>query len=205
MGAGITFPSPCLRGEGGAAVAAEGEGTTLPSPSPSLGFPSHFPLPLKEVRGFGVAPQRYKDCAQDPIEVGHHVSVGESDDTIAALFQRSRASGVVRFASRVRVSVELDDEAFATAGEVGDVGREDDLALELHADTVGPEVVPETALGFGEIRAQLLGAIPCFDVPFQSAPSPRSASQSRPLPLKGARGLDRHASTSRHGSFAVNA
>ena len=208
MGEGAIFPSPRLRGEGGAASAAGGEGIAplLPSPSPSLGFASHFPLPLKGARGFGITAQGNEYGLQDAVEVGHHVCVGESNHSVAALFERSRSRSVVSLASAVGVTVDFDDEAVRAGAEVGDVGGEDDLLLELHAEAARAEVVPEAAFGFGEVFPQLFGAGSGFDVPFDgTAPSPRSASLTRPLPLKGARGLDRHAATSVYGCSLVNA
>jgi hypothetical protein len=196
----VIFPSPRLRGEGGAASAAGGEGAVQcrTSASPS-------PLPLKGARAFGVASECHQDYAQDAVEVGHHVRVGEPDHAVAALFQGSCARGVVTFAAAVSISAAFDHEALGTRGEVGDVGRGDGLPLELHAEAVRSEVVPEPAFGLGEVLAQRFGASSCFDVPFQTARSPRSASQSRPLLLKGARGVVRHALNSIHGSSAVNA
>jgi hypothetical protein len=106
----------------------------------------------------------------------------------------------------VRISVELDDQALGSGDEIGDVRSEDGLLLEFDAETVGAEAVPEAAFGLGELLAQVLGAGSRFDVPFYcSAPSPRSAALTRPLPLKGVRGLDRHIRTPAKGSPVVNA
>jgi hypothetical protein len=207
MGACATFPSPRLRGEGGAAVAAEGEGAVqfrTPA-SLGLGFASAFPLPLKGARGFGIAPQGDQDCLKHTIHVRHDVGIREADYSVTALFEVSRSSGIVRLSVTMGVAVELDHEAFASTGEVGDIGGENSLLLEFHAEPVGAKVVPETALGFGQIPSQVLRAVSCLDVPLQTAPSPRSASQSRPLPLEGVRGNGRHAITPFHESFAVNA
>src|SRR4029078_5774478 len=103
-----------------------------------------------------------------------------------------------------------------------DVGGEDGLFLELDAEAVAAEVVPEAALGLGEPFAEVLGADSGFDVAMHgtgapssprccaamhgTAPSPRARCRaSRPLPLKGARGKVRHFSVSVHESPAVNA
>jgi hypothetical protein len=66
-------------------------------------------------------------------------------------------------------------------------------------------VIPEAAFGLGEVSTQVFGAIARFYVPLHSAPSPRSAPRSRPLPLKGARGAIRHVAITNHGGLAVNA
>jgi len=207
MGGSTTFSSPPRGGEGRAAKAAKGEGAVplLTAPSPSLGFASHFPLPLKGVRGFGVASQRDQDRSQDAVEVRHHVGIGEPDHSVAECFEELRSGSVIGLALIVSVAVELDDQAVRSRCEIGDVRGQDDLALELHAEAVRSKVVPETAFGLGEVFAQFLCAGSCFGVPFQIAPSPRSAARSRPLPLKGARGSVRHSSNSFQGSSAVNA
>lgn len=206
MAAERIFPSSPSGGEGRAATAAKGEaGVLLSAPSPRSCFAQVDPLPLKGVRGFGVSSQGNQDCSQDSVQIAHHVRVGEADHSVAACFQRSSASSVVMGAIPMRVAVELDDQAFAAAGEVGDIGGKDHLPLELYAEAASAEVVPEAAFGFGEIFPEFLGAVPGLDVPFHPPPSPRSAARSRPLPLKGARGSGRHLLNSIHGSFPVNA
>jgi hypothetical protein len=143
---------------------------------------------------------------EHPIQVCHHVTIGEPDDPIAALFERAGAGRVIGLSFAVGVSVELDDEAVAAAGEVGDVGGEDDLPLELGAEAVAAEMVPQAAFGFGEVGAQGFGADSRDDVPLNgTAPSPRSASLSRPLPLKGARVGVRHLLSSLESVQSVNA
>jgi hypothetical protein len=197
----FTFPSPRLRGEGGAALAAVGEGALrfpLPAPSPS-------PLPLKGARVFGVTVQRDQDCAEHAVEVRHHVGVRESDDAVASRFKCFRAGGVICLPVAVGVAVQFDHEALAAAGEVGNVRGEDHLPLELHAEAVRSEATPQAALWFGEVCPKFLGPVSCLDVPLQTAPSPRSAVQSRPLPLKGVRGSGRHGSSPIESVQTVNA
>src|SRR5438132_1534900 len=72
-------PSPRSGGEGRAAPAAKGEGTDLRSPSrlsspsprsPRIGSGVSRPLPLKGVRGFGIAIERDEDMPQYAVEVG---------------------------------------------------------------------------------------------------------------------------------------
>ena len=183
-----TSPSPPSGGEGRAALAAKGEGAALSfamsSPFPSLGFASHFPLPLKGERGFGVPAESDENCSQDAVQVGHHVAIGEAQHAIAALFERSRSAGVVDFASSVAVAVELDDKTLRPSGKISDVRRQDDLALKFHFEPVGAEMIPEAAFRFSEPRPQLFGAIAGFDVPLHASPSPH------PLPLKGERDWD---------------
>ena len=119
---------------------------------------------------------------------------------------RLRAGGVVDLRFAMGVPVELDDETFGARGEVGDVGREDNLALEFDAEAIRAKAVPETTLGWSEIRSKTLRPFASFDVPFHlAAPSPRSASRSRPLPLKGARGWVRHPLNSLESDQTVNA
>ena len=72
-----------------------------------------FPLPLKGARGLSVAPERDQDCAQDAVEVGHHVRVREPDHSVASLFERPCPRRVVSFTAAMRVAVELDHEALA--------------------------------------------------------------------------------------------
>jgi len=202
------FPSPPAGGEGRAAPAAKGEGSGLApsSPSPWLGFASPFPLPLKGARGWGVSAEGDEDRSQDAVEVRHDVRVGKADHPIASCFEGARAGGVVGLRFAMGVPVELDDETFGARGEVGDVGREDNLALEFDAEAIGAKPVPETALGLGQVGAQGFRADSRFDVPFHlAAPSPRSASRSRPLPLKGARGSGRHLFNSFESDQTVNA
>jgi hypothetical protein len=200
MGSGGSFSSPPRGGEGRAAVAAKGEGAVQLRTSPSPN-----PLPLKGARAFWVASQRDENGPQDAIDIGHHVGIGETDHAIPALLKGSRPSRVISFAATVGVTVELDDQPFTPAGEVDDEGREHHLPLKLHAQSLRAKMIPEAAFGFGEVRPQLLGPRPRFDVSLQTAPSPRSAALTRPLPRKGARGLDRHAFTPVHGSLSVNA
>ena len=208
-GVRTTFPSPSQGGEGRAALAAKGEGAVpfWTSPSPWHGFAAPFPLSLKGVRGLGVSTQGDEDRAEHAVHVRHHIGVGEAQDLVAALFERSGARGVVSLSVPVGVAVELNHEPLAAAGEIGDVGREDGLLLELHAQAVRAEVGPKAAFGFGEISAQVLGAVSGFDVPFdRTFPSPRSASLSRPLPLKGARAsVVRHSFTQFESLQTVNA
>ncbi len=171
------------------------------APSPSLGFASHFPLPLKGARGV----EGEADCLEDAVDVGHHVGIGEPDYAVASGFEGTRVGGVIGLPLAVGVTVELDDQALAPAGEVGDVGGEDGLFLELDAEAVAAEVLPEAALGLGEPFAEVLGAVSGFDVALHgTAPSPCRFAAA-PLPLKGARGKVRHFSVSVHESPAVNA
>jgi hypothetical protein len=202
---GACFPSPSTGGEGRAALAAKGEGGVLSfavsAPSPSLGFASHLPLPLKGARGV----EGEADCLEHSIDVGHHVGIGEPDYAVASGFEGARAGGVIGLPLAVGVAVELDDQALAPACEVGDVGGEDDLFLELDAEAVAAEVLPEAALGLGEPFAEVLGAVSGFDVALHgSAPAP-SRGAGVPLPRQGARGKVRHFSVSVHESPAVNA
>ena len=204
----IPFPSPPQGGEGRAATAAKGEGNIVaPSaPSPSLGFASHFPLPLKGARGFWASSERDENGSQDSIHVADHVRIREAQDAIAPGFEGPGARCVIGLGFAMGVAVELDDETFGARGEVGDVGREDNLALEFDAEAIGAKAIPETALGWSEIRPKMFGAVSRFDVPFHlAAPSPRSASRSRPLPLKGVRGIGRHLFNSFESVQTVNA
>lgn len=202
---GCILPSPPSGGEGRAAIAAKGEGGVLLSvPSPRSCVARVDPLPLKGVRGLGVSSQGNQDCPQDSAHVRYHVRVRETNDTIALRFERSGPDRVVRLTPAMRVAVQLDDEALAAVREVRDVRRKNHLPLELYTEAVRSEPVPEPSFGVGEGSPQLFRAGSCFYVPLQTAPSPRSAPQSRPLPLKGARGA-RHGCNPIESVQTVNA
>jgi hypothetical protein len=194
------FPSHPRGGEGRAASAAEGEGSLCRStPAPRSALPSR-PLPLKGEGAVRIASQPNQNSSKHRIEVGHHVAVGEPQHAITALLQGFRTSRVVSFASDVGVSVKLDNETFGSGREIGNVRREHDLSLELHAEPVCAKLAPEAAFRFGEVDAQAFRAISGVDVPLHTPPSPC------PLPLKGERGRKaRHASTPFESVHPVNA
>jgi hypothetical protein len=115
------------------------------------------------------------------------------------------SGAIIGFPPSVRVSVEFDDEPFGSGGEVGDVGRDDDLLLKFHAEAVGADAIPEAAFRLGEGSAQLLGAHSGFGVPTHTPPAPcRRFASAFPLPLKGARGV-RHLPNQIYEGLSVNA
>lgn len=149
--------------------------------------------------GVRIPPQLDQYRSEHTIQVVHHVGIGKPKHAKSALFKRSSAGGVVRLSSRMRVAVELDDQTFGARSEVGDVRGKHDLALKLHADSIGSNCGPELSFRGGQVRSKLLGANSCIDVPSQSSPSPC------PLPLKGERGSIQHRPTSITQHASVNA
>ena len=138
--------------------------------------------------GVRIPAQRNKNVPQDTIKIAHHVDVGDANDTVSHAFERDCSRRVISFAAAMRIAVDLNDETFRTGREIGNIGRKDDLPLELDPDAIGPDRIPELSLRSSEVGAQLLGASSSFNVPFQRTPSPS------PLPLKGERGSElRHA------------
>jgi len=177
-------PSHPSGGEGGV---SSGAAFRTP-PSPCLGSASAFLLPLKR-RGFGIASECDQYGAKHAVHVAHDIRVREAKHPIATIFQSSRSSQVVCFAFGMGVAVNFDDKAFAAGGKVRHVRSKDDLLLKFHAQAACAKMEPQALFGFGEVSAQFPGAISSFDVPLHTtAPSPRSAARSRPLPLKGERG-----------------
>lgn len=170
-------------------------------PAPSLGFASHFPLPLKGVRDFAV--QRSKNGQNDLIQIGHDVIVGETDDAVAELAKCSSSSSVISFPVAMRVAVNFYHQPFRAGGKVGDVRREDDLALEFHSEAVGAKDAPQPAFCGSEIGAQLLCASSRVGVPFHDSPLSLPL-RGIPLLLKGVRGIQ-HAPNQIHESPIVNA
>jgi len=120
--------------------------------------------------GVGVAPELDQYCSQHSVEVGHDIGIREAQHAIAAAFKSPGPRRVMGFTAGVRVPVQLDRKALGPGGKVGDIGRKDDLPLELHAQAVGAKPVPETALRLGQVRAQRLGARSRFDVPLDASP-----------------------------------
>jgi len=165
------------------------------------------------VRGFRIPSQLNQNGSDYSVQIGHHVSIGEPKHAIALRLESQRSRSVVRFAPTVGVAIHFDNQTLRARSEVRDIGRKDNLSLELHADTIGTNCVPQLPFWRSKIRAQPLCARSSFDVPLQRAPSPVSKNTmppsmaffDTPLPLKGERGSDRHRFNSVHGNLAVNA
>ena len=170
-------------GAGSLPLPLKGARAFAAAPRSRLRYARHS-LPLKGVRegSAGIAVQGDQDRAGDAFEVGQDFVVGEADDAIASGFQRDSARGVVSGGVGVAVAIDLDHQPFGSRGEVGDVGFEHDLALELDADATAAKDGPQLGLYRRHFAAQAFGAGSGFDVALQ----PRSPSPN-PLPLKGER------------------
>jgi hypothetical protein len=125
--------------------------------------------------------ERYQDGSEDSVDIGQNILVCETDYPVAACLQRESSCGVVSLPVAVRVSVDLDNQPMGPGGEIGDVGCNNHLFLEFHAEAVGAQSVPEALFGLRLIDSMTLGAISRLDVPLQTTPSPC------PRPLKGER------------------
>ena len=177
IGAG-PIPSP-RRGEGGAR-SASGEGRrayrwgSAPSPSAALRL---LPLPAGERVVAGnreLAPDGFKHASR----VLQDVVVPEANDAIAEGFDDLRAVSVGQFA--VLSPVQLNGDAGATTGEVGDVGADLFLADELGTRELAVAQMPPKALfGIGLIATKLAGDGGQFLSRQVRAPSPQ------PSPLRG--------------------
>lgn len=161
------------------------------SPLSRLRFARH-PLPLEgarvEVRPF--SPKRDEDSPRDTLQIGHHLGIAETQNAIAARFKTARARNVGGRAVGVGVAVDLDHQPFRAGGEIGDIGRQHDLPLELDAKLPGTQYRPQRTLRRRHVGAELPCAQARFRVAFrQSGTFPLTPT---PLPLKGERGSCRN-------------
>ena len=175
-------PSHPAGGEGRRVCAGErgsGAATDFLAPSPN-------PLPPQGERAIcsdiGIAAKLDQDCSQDTIKVCHRVRVCEPHNAKPFAFKKGRSGGVVGFGESVAVPIDFYNQPLRRSGEVGDVGIDDILPLELHAQSPGSQRMPECLFGRSHIRSQRFGALARSYVSLHT-PSPN------PLPLKGERAI----------------
>jgi hypothetical protein len=135
--------------------------------------------------GFDVSSQRYQDCSDNALRIGHDVGICEPQDAIAQPLQVFGSRLVICFGAGMGIAVHLNDQALRSCSEISNVRSNNDLALELHTQSIGPEQVPQPSLRFGEICSEFLRSGACFDVPLHASYSPLS----QPSPPKGGEGF----------------
>ena len=133
-------------------------------------------------RQIRILPKLDQDCAQDAIEIGHHIRVAETKNTKSSRFKKGRSRRVVTFGEGVRVSVDFDNQSFGWCSKVGDVGIDNVLPLELHTQTPRTQRMPECLFRRRHIRSKRFGAFARCYVSLHT-PSPN------PLPQMGERAI----------------
>jgi hypothetical protein len=134
------------------------------------------------------------------VEIAENISIGEADHPITSFRECGCPRGIVGLAPGMRIAIEFDDQPFGSGRKIRNVGSENDLLLELHAEAISADDVPQFSFGRGEITAKLLGALSRLGVPFQMPPL------SQPSPPEGGEGFSlRHVTNQFHESPFVNA
>jgi hypothetical protein len=137
------------------------------------------------------------DHLENAVRIFEDVVVPEADDAIAEGFDHMRARSID--ISRMLSSVELDREAQASAGEVGDMRANGKLADEFRAfEPAASQIVPKSVLGIGALSAQF--SRNGRQMLFRQARTP----SSQPSP-RGGEGAIRRRGTKVQGSSFVNA
>jgi hypothetical protein len=79
--------------------------------------------------------KRRENGVEHDVNPGHHVTIGEAEDTEALRLEGGRSGNVVdeRGIRAVLVSVHLDDQPRLQAAEIGDVAVERDLTAKVRA------------------------------------------------------------------------
>ena len=144
------------------------------------GFYGLVRLLLKRVRGFGVFAEFGQNRAQDAVEIGHDLAVGEADHPVTLAFHKFRALGVMVFAAGVAVTVQFYRQFFGPHRKVGGIGADRMLTDEFYAlQPSGAQGGPEFSFDRGHFGAQAFGAVSRLLVALGQVDCPRS------LPLRG--------------------
>ena len=148
----VLAPSP-RRGEGwgeGERGGAERAASRSGYPHPTLSRRERA-LVVAGVQEFG------SDGFEDAFDVFDDLVVPEAEDCVAGRFDLSRASGVSDAVSMLP-AVEFDHQPCFDAGEVGDIGADQELAAEFCVfDLPGAQALPQDPFDFGCIPAQSPG------------------------------------------------
>jgi hypothetical protein len=161
--------------------------TRLTSPAPWLAALA-VPLPLKGARGFRVAAKFDQDLAQDAVEVRQNIVIGEPQHTPSPALKFPRPSDIEALTTDMAVPVELDHQPVRASGEVGDIGCQDDLPLELDAEPARPKTGPEVLFGSRGGGAKLLCVGPGLTIAFQDSPLSLRRFAALPSPPEGGEG-----------------